>query len=71
LGSSVTLAGNGQKHWQFQGFGANVVPKAEVHLGNVGEKVPHLLLQLGIPAAGFADVAVPRLRRQLADGVQE
>jgi hypothetical protein len=36
LGSSVTLAGNGQKRWEFQGFGANDVPKAEVHLGNVG-----------------------------------
>ena len=35
------------------------------------EKLPHLLLQLGIPAAGFADVAVPLLRRQLADGVKE
>jgi hypothetical protein len=38
LGSSVTLAGNGQKRWEFQGFGANVVPKAEGYLGNVGEK---------------------------------
>ena len=35
------------------------------------EKVPHLLLELGIPAAGFADVAVPLLRRQLADGMQK
>src|SRR5262249_14313511 len=37
IGSSVTLAGNGQKRWQFQGFGENVVPKAEGYLGNVGE----------------------------------
>ena len=35
------------------------------------EKLPYLLLQLGIPAAGFADVAVPLLRLQCADGVQE
>ena len=30
-----------------------------------------MLLQLGIPVAGFGDVAEPLLRRQLADGVQE
>jgi len=30
------MAEIGQKRWEFQGFGANVVPKAEVHLGNVG-----------------------------------
>ena len=35
------------------------------------EKLPHLLLKLGVSAAGFADVAVPLLRRQLADGVKE
>jgi len=39
LGSSVTLAGNGQKRWEFQGFGANIVPKAEGYLGNVGFKI--------------------------------
>ena len=33
------------------------------------EKLPQLLLELGVSAAGFADVAVPLLRRQLADGV--
>jgi hypothetical protein len=35
------------------------------------EKLSHLMRQLGIPSAGFGDVAVPLLRRQLADGVKE
>jgi hypothetical protein len=50
LGSSVTLAGNGQKRWEFQGFGANDVPKAEVHLGNVGENkfIRDFLLEHGL-----------------------
>ena len=39
LGSSVVSAEKGQKRWVFQGFGANVMPKAEVHLGNVGLRI--------------------------------
>jgi hypothetical protein len=35
------------------------------------EKVPHLLLQFGIPAARLGDEVLPLLRRQLADRVQE
>ena len=31
----------------------------------------NLLRQLGVPNAGFSDVAFPLLRRQLADGVKE
>ena len=35
------------------------------------EEAAHLPSQLGISAAGFGDVTVPLLRRQLADGVKE
>src|SRR5207247_183834 len=35
------------------------------------EKPPHLLLQLGVPAAGASDVPIPLLRRELADRVQK
>jgi hypothetical protein len=35
------------------------------------EHVPHLLLQFGVPATGFGDVAPPLLLWQLADSVQE
>ena len=35
------------------------------------EKAPHVLPQLDIPAAGFGDVALPLLRRQVADSVDE
>src|SRR5262245_57224351 len=38
MGSSVRMAENHRKRWDFQGFGANLMPNAEGHLGNVGLK---------------------------------
>src|SRR5262249_34271425 len=38
MGSSVRMAENHRKRWDFQGFGANLMPNAEGHLGNVGEE---------------------------------
>ena len=35
------------------------------------EQVGNLPFQLGVSAAGFGDVTVPLLRRQLADGVKK
>jgi hypothetical protein len=35
------MARNRRKRWDFRGFGANLMPNAEGHLGNVGLCAEH------------------------------